>query len=83
MKRIYKNKTEILTQSTDLDRQVLNFQKKLTEEEAKIKEINIKTLKTKADANRFRNIKNQYREDIKKKDKKIRILEVKVIKESY
>jgi len=60
----------------------LNFQRKLTEEETKIKEINIKILKAKTDVNRFRNIKNQYREDIKKKDEKIKILEIRVIEES-
>jgi len=50
---------------------VLDFQKKLTEEEAKVKEANIKTLKIKADANRLRNIKNQYRENIKKKMRRL------------
>ena len=61
---------------------MLYLQRKLTEEEVKIKEANAKILKVKADVNRLRNIKNQYREDIKKKDEKIRILEVRVIEES-
>ncbi len=60
---------------------MLNLQRKLTEEEAKIKKANTKILKTEADTNRLRNIKNQYREDIKKKDK-IKILKIGVIKES-
>ena len=61
---------------------MLNLQKKLTKEEAKIKKANIKALKIKTDANRLRNIKNQYREDIKKKDKKIKTLKIKIIKKS-
>ncbi len=48
----------------------------------KVKKVNVKVLKVEADINRFRNIKNQYREDIKKKDAKIKILEVGVIEES-